>query len=87
MRPTGTDPRAVKRAVMLPIQKGIPLPEDINLPRNAIKNTLKAMAPGDSIVIRRQSLSTCYVRADDLGIVIRAVTMPGGKTCRVWRVE
>lgn len=87
MRPTGSAPHDVKRAVMLPIDSGIPLPEDMMLPRGVIRNTLLALEPGQSFVVAERSVSTVYARAKDLRVKVRVKVMPDGKTARVWRAE
>jgi len=85
LRPTGTAPRDVRRADMLPIEHGIPLPTDMMLPRGVVKNTLLALQPGHSFTIASRSVSTVYARAKDLRIKIRVKEM--GDTARVWRIE
>lgn len=87
LRPSGTDPRAVRRVALLPIEKGIPLPCDASLARGVIANTLKALDAGDSFVVERKSVAACYDNAKRLGIKIRAVRMPGGAKTRIWRAE
>lgn len=85
MGPTGTDPRNVRRACMLPIERGIPIPEGADVQRGAIANTLKAMSAGDSFVVERKSVAAVYDNAKRLRMKVRAVRM-GAKT-RFWRVE
>ncbi len=87
LRPSGTDPRSVKRVAMLPIEKGIPLPSGASLARGTIANTLKALEVGDSFVVERKSVAASYDNAKRLGIKIRAVRMPGGAKTRIWRME
>ena len=67
----------------LPIERGVPLPEA--QARNLIRNTLRAMTPGDSIVVRSGSASVVYKHASDLGIKIRGHRLPD-RSVRVWRI-
>ena len=54
--------------------------------RNLIKNTLLAMAVGDSFVVKPTSVATTYARAADLGIKIRVARLPDKSGSRVWRL-
>lgn len=85
-KPTGTDPRLSRRAELLPIEKDVPMPERKHLRRNVIKNTLLALKPGESFVVRGKSVSTVYARAKDLGINVLIAEFPDKSAARVWRV-
>jgi hypothetical protein len=84
LRPTGTDPRTIRPADMLPIEKGVPQPAGLS--RGLVVNTLRAMDPGDSFVISRKCLSNVYARAKRLGIKVRAAPLADGRA-RVWRIK
>ncbi len=68
----------------LPIDKDVPMPE--SGVRNLIRNTLLAMAAGDSFVVKATSVATAYARAKDLGIKIRVRKAPDKREARVWRL-
>jgi hypothetical protein len=91
LKPTGTDPANVRRADLLPLQKGVPLP-DARLRRGVIRDTLRAMsisregAPGESFVVKDQSVAAVYDNAKKLGIKVLIVALEDKSGYRVWRV-
>lgn len=84
--PTGTDPKNVRRVDMLPIEHGVPRPERGRIRRNVIKNTLLAMSPGNSFVVKPTSVSTVYARAKELGLKVEIVELDDKSGSRVWRL-
>ncbi len=70
---------------MLPIEKGVPMPQG-QMARNVVKNTLLAMAVGDSFVVKATSVATVYARAKELGIRIRVAELADRSGSRVWRL-
>jgi len=72
---------------MLPIEKGVPLPQGADIPRGVMRNTLLAMQAGDSIVVRRQQIANVYARAKALGVKVRVLPLKERVgSYRVWRL-
>lgn len=84
LRPTGTAPADVRRADLLPIDKGVPLPAGNHLRRGVIANTLKAMSPGDSFVCERKSKAAVYDNAKKLRIKV-VISKIAANKYRVWK--
>lgn len=85
LRPSGTDPRNVRRAQMLPIETEAPAP--YRVARDTYKNTLLAMSAGQSFRIKHNSRQAVYAMAKALGISVRIVRYPKRSGARVWRLK